>query len=109
MLNGRIITQINMFFNIDNLVKSNFLPDILKFFFSVGTFSRYAIENEINRLKSESNAFTILNILLSSILKSILCCFSKVSFFIILLSLIVILYLKLPLLHSYPNFSRCPT
>ena len=109
MLNGRIITQINMFFNIDNLVKSNFLPDILKCLFKKFTFSKYVIENEINILKKESFAFTILYILPSSTLKSILCCFSKVIFFIILLSLIVILYLKPTLLHSYPNFSRCPT
>ena len=80
MLNGRIITQINMFFNIDNLVKSNFLPDILKCLFKKFTFSKYGIENEINILKNESFAIYNIIILLSSTLKSILCCFSKVSF-----------------------------
>ena len=79
-MNGRIMTQINMFFDIDNLVKSNFLPDILKCLFKEFTFSKYVIENEINILKNESFAFTILYILPSSTLKSILCCFSKVFF-----------------------------
>ena len=68
-------------------------------------FSRYPIENEIIPLLALG---CVLNILDESILKSILFGLSKVSFFIILLFLIFISYLKPSLFHSYPNFSRCP-
>ena len=91
-----IYQTIDVFFNIDRLVKSNILPDILKNFYNRIMSSRYPIENEIIPLLALG---CVLNILDESTLKSILFCFSKVSFFIILLSLIFISYLK-------PSFSH---
>ena len=91
-----IYPTIGVFFNIGRLVKSNILPDILKYFYNSIMSSRYPIENEIIPLLALG---CMLNILDESTLKSILFCFSKVSFFIILLSLIFISYLK-------PSFSH---
>ena len=75
------------FFYIGRLVKSNILPDILKYFFNRLIFSRYPIKNEIIPLLPLGY---MLNILDASTLKSVLCCFSKISFFFIFLFLIYI-------------------
>ena len=94
------------------MVKSYDLPVILKCFFTTFSSDKYPFKNDILEVWGElvfqfGNIFHILD---SSVNINVLYLLSEVSFFIIFLlsEFKLISYLKPLLLHSNPNFSRCP-